>query len=113
MSVGRKPKGSPVRPPIPNMGKNASAKSMGTLNRMDPPQRLKTRQLRIATDGIEITMVVVMKNMLKDVFIPLRNMWCAHTKKENSPTKFMAATMVLYPVMGLRVLLAMISETMP
>ena len=31
------PSGNPVSPPIPNIGKNASAKSIGVVNRIDAP----------------------------------------------------------------------------
>ena len=37
MSEAANPSGKPVRPPIPNMGKNAKAKSIGVLNLIDPP----------------------------------------------------------------------------
>jgi hypothetical protein len=41
------------------MGMNPRAKSMGVLNRIEPPQRERNNVVRITTDGIEIIMVVV------------------------------------------------------
>jgi hypothetical protein len=37
MSVAGRPSGSPDSPPIPNIGRNAGAKSIGVVNRIDPP----------------------------------------------------------------------------
>ena len=53
------PKGKPVSPPIPNIGKNAKAKSIGVLKRIDPPQSEIINAVKITTDGMEIIMVVV------------------------------------------------------
>tara|TARA_B100001245_G_C22756997_1_gene366405 strand:+ start:626 stop:796 length:171 start_codon:yes stop_codon:yes gene_type:complete len=55
------------------MGKNASAKSIGVLNRIDPPQREMKKDVKITTDGIEIIIVVVWKKALIVVPIPVRN----------------------------------------
>ncbi len=52
---------------MPNMGKNARAKSIGVLNRMDPPHKERSRQVRMMTDGMEIIMVVVWKKLLMSV----------------------------------------------
>ena len=49
----------PVNPPIPNIGKNAVAKSIGTLKRIEPPQSEMKNALKMMTDGIEIIIVVV------------------------------------------------------
>jgi hypothetical protein len=67
---------------VPAIGRNASAKSIGVEKRIEPPQSDNTKQLKIATDGMEMTIVVVMKNMLSDVFMPDKNMWCAQTMKD-------------------------------
>ena len=39
------------------------------------------------TDGIEMIIVVVWKNVAIAVPIPVMNMWCAHTMKERKPRK--------------------------
>ena len=52
-------------------------------------------QVRMATDGMETTIVVVMKNLLSEVFMPARNMWWAQTRNEKSPRKIMAPMKVL------------------
>ena len=64
----------PVRPPIPNIGRNAVVKSMGTLNRIEPPQSEMKNALKMITDGIEMMSVVVWKNALTAVPIPVSHM---------------------------------------
>ena len=56
------------------MGRNARAKSIGVLNRIDPPHSEMNRQVRMITDGIEMMIVVVWKNVLILVPIPVRYM---------------------------------------
>ena len=74
MSVGASPSGSPVRPPIPNIGRNARAKSICVLNRIDAPQSDMKRAVRMMTEGMEMIMVVVWKKVLMTVPIPVKNM---------------------------------------
>jgi hypothetical protein len=56
-----KARGRPVRPPIPNIGRKAEAKSIWVLKRMEPPQREIIRQVRRITEGTEINTVVIWK----------------------------------------------------
>ena len=79
------PSGRPVKPPMPNIGMNASANSIGVLNRMEPPQSEMNRQVRMITDGIEMIIVVVWKNVAILVPMPVRYMWCAQTMKDRKP----------------------------
>ena len=58
MSVAARPSGSPVRPPMPNIGRKASANDIGVLKRIDPPCSVRINALRITTDGIEMIIVV-------------------------------------------------------
>jgi hypothetical protein len=74
MSVTARPSGSPVNPPIPNIGRKASANSIGVVKRMDPPYSDRISELRMTTDGIEMIIVVVWKNALTTVPMPVRNM---------------------------------------
>ena len=69
---GLAPKGSPVSPPIPNIGKKTRRTASGTLKRIDPPQSERKRQVRIITEGIEMIIVVVWKNALMAVPMPVR-----------------------------------------
>ena len=87
MSAEANPKGKPVRPPIPNMGRKDIAKSMGVLNRIDPPQREMKKHVRITMDGMEIISVVIWKKELIPVPIPVKNMWCAQTINDIKPRK--------------------------
>jgi hypothetical protein len=87
MSATFKPSGSPVSPPMPNMGRNPSAKSIGVLKRIDPPHSDRTSAVRITTEGMEMIIVVVWKKAAIAVPMPVMNMWCAHTMKDMKPRK--------------------------
>ena len=47
---------------MPNIGRNASANSIGVVKRIDPPQSEMNSAVRMTTDGIEMIIVVVWKN---------------------------------------------------
>ena len=79
-----------MRPPIPNIGKKASANNIGVLKRIEPPHSDRKKAVRTTTDGIEIIMVVNWKNALIVCPIPVKNMWCAHTIKDIKPKKLIA-----------------------
>ena len=85
MSGAERPSGSPVSPPMPNIGRNASAKSIGTVKRIDPPWSVMNSADRMTTDGIEMIIVVVWKNELIVVPMPVRNMWWAQTMNDRKP----------------------------
>ena len=59
---------------MPNIGRNASANNIGTLNRIDPPQSDRINAVKMTIDGTEMIMVVVWKNALILVPMPVRNM---------------------------------------
>ena len=59
---------------MPNIGKNASAKSIGVVNRIDAPHNEMKSALRMMTDGTEMIIVVVWKKALIRVPMPVRNM---------------------------------------
>src|SRR6476661_3629066 len=82
MSEGARPSGRPVNPPMPNIGRNASAKSIGVVNRIDAPQSDSKSAVKITTDGIEMIIVVTWKNELIVVPMPVMNMWWAHTMND-------------------------------
>ena len=42
-----------------NKGRNAMANIMGTVKRMDAPQRVMMKQVRMTTEGMEMIIVVV------------------------------------------------------
>ena len=87
MSDGDKPSGRPVRPPIPNIGRNARANSIGVLKRIEAPHKVIKSAVRITTDGMEMIIVVIWKNAFITVPIPVINMWCAQTAKDIKPRK--------------------------
>ena len=80
-----RPSGSPVSPPMPNIGRKAIAKSIGVVNRIDPPYSDTKNADRMTTDGIEMIIVVVWKNALIVVPMPVMNMWCAQTTNDMKP----------------------------
>ena len=89
MSGEARPKGKPVNPPMPNMGKKAKANSMAVLNRMDPPHREMNKQVKIIMEGIEIIIVVVWKNVLMAVPILVKYIWWAQTTNDKNPIAMM------------------------
>src|SRR5262245_31259855 len=103
----------PVSPPIPNIGRNAVTNSIGTLNRMEPPQGEIKNALRMITDGIEMRIVAVYKESLTVNHIPVSHMSCAQTIKDRKPSTRTEKTNDLYPQSGLRELFARISATIP
>src|SRR5206468_12455437 len=113
MSDGARPSGSPVNPPMPNIGRNASANSIGVVNRIDAPHSDNSSAVRMTTDGIEMIIVVVWKNALIVVPMPVMNMWCAQTMNDMKPRKTTEYTSARYPHNGFRVLFAITSLTIP
>ena len=59
---------------MPNIGRNANAKSIGVLNRMDAPHSEIKKHVRMIIDGTEIIIVVVWKNAEILVPMPVRYM---------------------------------------
>src|SRR5438876_11948172 len=95
------------------MGRNASANSIGVVNRIEAPQSDNSSAVRMTTDGIEMIIVVVWKNALMVVPIPVMNIWCAHTMNDMNPMNTTVDNRARYPHKGLSVLLAITSESMP
>ena len=76
-----------MSPPIPNIGMNASANSIGVVKRIDPPHSDRIITDRMMIDGTEMIMVVSWKKVLIAVPMPVRNMWWAHTMNDMKPRK--------------------------
>ena len=74
-----------MRPPIPNIGRNAQAHIIGGVNLIDPPHREINRQVSRMTEGMEIKAVVVWKNVEMAGPMPVIYIWCAQTIKERKP----------------------------
>ena len=71
---------------MPNIGRNANAKSIGVMNRIDPPHSEMNKHVKMMIDGIEIKSVVVWKKALITVPMPVMYMWCAQTIKARKPS---------------------------
>ena len=55
------------------------------MKRSEAPQSDSSNDVRMTIDGIEMIIVVVWKNALIVVPIPVMNMWCAHTMNDMKP----------------------------
>src|SRR6185437_6465704 len=84
--------GRPVKPPMPNIGINAIANIMGTVKRIEPPHRDSIRQVMMITDGMEMMVVVVWKNIAMPAPMPVTYMWCAQTTIDKKPMANTEAT---------------------
>ncbi len=80
---------------MPNIGRNASANSIGVVNLMEAPHSDSSSAVRMTTDGIEMIIVVVWKNALIVVPIPVMNMWWAQTMNDMKPRKVTEYTSAL------------------
>ena len=58
MSEAATPRGKPVNPPIPNIGRKESANSIGVLKRIDPPHNEMKKAVKTTTEGMDIIIVV-------------------------------------------------------
>ena len=77
------------------MGRNATAHNIGTLNRIEPPQRDTIMDVSRMTEGTEINTVVVWNHVETTGPIPVRYMWWAHTMKLRKPRITIDQTMGL------------------
>src|SRR5437588_8623857 len=103
----------PERPPITKQKTKATALSMAAVKRMLPPQSVASQLKVLIADGTAMNMVL-MANVVPSVgFIPLWNMWCAQTMNPRNAMPASAYTIGRYPKIGLRALVAMMSDTMP
>src|SRR5690349_10709261 len=103
----------PDSPPITNMLTNASALSIGTVNRMFPPQRVPSQLNVLIALGTAMN-IVLTANVVPSVgFMPDWNMWCAHTMNPRNAIPAIAYTIGRYPKIGFRANTARMSDTMP
>jgi hypothetical protein len=77
------------------MGRKATAHSIGTLKRMDPPHRETSMEVRRMTEGTEMSTVVLWNQVETTGPMPVRYMWWAHTMKLRKPRTTMAQTIDL------------------
>src|SRR5687767_13009857 len=79
MSTGVEAMKIPERPPMTNIETNASAFSIGVVNRIEPPHSVPSQLNVLIADGTAMTIVEIMKVVPRIGFMPLMNMWCPHT----------------------------------
>src|SRR5436309_6620477 len=72
---------TPVTPPMMNRPSDPTAKSIGVVNRMDPPRRVRMYARTMIANGIEMSSVVMLNASRRLCEMPVMNMWWAHTVK--------------------------------
>ena len=80
---------------MPNIGRNAVAKSIGVVKRIAPPQSESSRAVSRMTDGMEMMIVVVWKKAATFAPMPVIYMWCAQTMKLRKPSTKIEPTIAL------------------
>src|ERR1043166_758344 len=100
----------PVRPAIRNWNRNPIENSIGVLNWMLPPHMVAIQLKILIPVGIPTAIVVIAKKLLAYEFMPMVNMWCAHTLILMKPMHTVAPTITGYPKMGFRENTGMISD---
>src|SRR5215510_856643 len=100
----------PVRPEIRNWNRNPMANSIGVLSWILPPHMVPIQLKILIPVGMPTAIVVMVKKLLAYEFMPMVNMWWAHTVMLTKPMPTDAATMTGYPNIGLREKTGMISE---
>src|SRR4029453_2528238 len=101
----------PVRPAIKNWNRKAIENSIGVLNWILPPHIVPIQLKILIPVGTPTAIVVIVKKLLAYEFIPIVNMWCAHTLMLTNAMHTVAATMTGYPKIGLRENTGTISDT--
>src|SRR6185369_2367882 len=74
--------------------------SIGVLNRMLPPHMVAIQLKILIPVGMPTAIVVIAKKLLAYEFMPMVNMWCAHTLMLTNPMHTVAPTITGYPKMG-------------
>src|SRR6516225_1242762 len=100
----------PVRPATKNWPRNAIENSIGVLNWILPPHIVPIQLKILIPVGMPTHIVVIAKKLLAYEFMPMENMWCAHTLMLTKPIATVAATITGYPKIGFRENTGMISD---
>src|SRR5258705_13604917 len=88
MSTGVAAMKMPESPPITNIATNEMAFRVGVSKRICPRHSVPSQLKTLMEDGSAMSIVETMKAMPSEGFIPLTNMWWAHTM---NPSPAMAA----------------------
>src|SRR5258706_8870613 len=103
----------PLSPPMANMATKASAFSMGVVNRISPCHTVPSQLKVLIAEGSAMNMVETMKVVARRGFMPLWNMWCAHTMNPRPAMAMIEYTMGWYPKIGFLEKTERMSEVMP
>ena len=83
---------TPLSPPIVNWTMNASAYSIGTVNRMRPPHSVASHEKTLMPVGTAMVMLDRPKNASATSPRPTVNMWCAQTVTDRNAMAMPEAT---------------------
>ncbi len=95
MSSAELPRMIPVKPPEMKSDTKAIANIIAVVKRMLPLHRVANQLNTFTADGTAIISVRNMKTDPRNGFIPVTNMWCAHTTNESKEIPNMEPIMAL------------------
>src|SRR6266487_353516 len=113
MSTGVAAMKMPDNPPIVNIDTKPIAFSIGTWKRRLPRHIVPSQLNTLIAEGTAMSSVDTMNVDPRVGFMPLMNMWWPHTIQPRNAIPMIANTIEWYPKIGLRLPLAMMSDTMP
>src|SRR5262245_56305633 len=113
MSTGVAAMKMPLNPPMMKSETNATAFNSADVNWMFPCHSVPIQLNTFTADGRAIIMVETMKPIASIGFIPLINIWWAHTMNPSPAMPATEYTMGRYPNNGLRENVEIMSETIP
>src|ERR1700733_13531800 len=90
---------------------NPMQNSIGALNWICPPHMVPSQLNILMPVGIPTAIEVMVKKLFAYEFMPIVNMWWAHTLMLTNAMKTVAPTITGYPKIGLREKTGTISDT--
>ena len=113
ISKALSPKIIPVNPPLINVETNPIENNIAVFIWRFPFHRVVIQLNAFTAEGIAINKVVNVNTEPRKGFIPVTNIWCPQTMVERNAIARIDAIIARYPKIGLRELVAIISETIP
>src|SRR3954465_4797325 len=90
----------PVKPPEIKRLTNPREKSIAGVNLILPLQIVVSQLNTLMAEGIAISRVSSTNTEPRKGFIPVTNIWCAHTRKARMVMANSEPTMAIYPKIG-------------
>ena len=107
------PRNTPVNPPEINKLTNPMANNIPGVNRIFPLHHVVSQLNTLIADGTAINNVSNTKKEPRKGFMPVTNIWCAHTTNAKAVMANKEPTIAMYPKIGFRELIDMTSEAIP